>query len=258
MREGFFEGGRSSIGADLDRTTEEVIESLGVDFAMFSVKPNEHLGALGLEASYISSKDDRTLCEACLDEVNCLDDKAPVVEPDAGWHPMGHNIASEAKIAVAGCLAVPVYNGALGPIGVIFGISSTPRAWTEIEVNYLKAVSAGVGNLIACEKVRIDATDARKLASDYDEIISAFSLVRAAAASIHDALGQLVFANRALSRLVEVQELAVPFDKGAASLEHGVQVTVQLHAGCRFVATPECTPSGYFVCHWTPEGRKLN
>ncbi len=258
MREGYFEGSRSPICSVLNRITEEVVESLGVDFAVFSVKPNEHLGALGLEASYFSSKDDRTLCEACLDEVDWLDDKAPVVESDARRYPMGHNIASGAKMAVAGCLAVPVHNGALGPIGVIFGISSTPRAWTDIEVSYLKAVSAGVGNLIACEKLRIDAADASKLASDYDEIITTFSLVRAAAASIHDALGRLVFANRALSRIVEIQELAFPFDSRAASLEHGVQVAVQLRAGCRFVATPESTPSGYFVCHWTPEGRKLN
>lgn len=249
----------SPLHADLDRITDGIVESLGVDMALFSVSSNNSLISLGLSESIVRMKDMRVHDPADLICNQVIQSNAPLVVPDARTDPQTSGNRHVREGLVAGYIGVPIQNAEVGAIGALCGITTAPRNWSDSDLRYLSAVALGIENLILREMYRLECADVSNLASEYDKIIAAFSLVRAEPTSIHDGSGRLVFANKALMEYVNENDLQTAAVTSAL-LETSGEATLQLGiaSGARFSVTRVRTSSGYYVCHWAPDDVRLN
>lgn len=259
MREtriGFFQ---SPLQVDLDRIAEELLDSLRVDMALISVQNNNELVSLGVSSTVLQAGTGRTNAAEDMVCLHVIQENTPLLLSDARADPKTRSVGYVRAGLVSGYIGVPIQNAEIGPIGAICGVTNAPRNWTAEELRYLKALATSVENLILREMYRRESADANSLATEYDNIIAAFSLVRAEATSIHDAKGRLVFANRALTQIVddatlESEQVLSAFCGEVPSDTLGLQ----LANGLKFVVTRQMTGSGYWVCQWQTDERRLN
>lgn len=254
MRETRFEAIHSPLQADLDRIAESVVDSLGVDMALFSVIHNETLVSLGISASVAHSKEGRVHNLTDLICRQTIQRNAPIMITDARNDPTTQDIPLVRQGVAVGYLGVPVQNAEIGVIGAVCGISSAPRSWSDADLRYLTAISLTVENLVLREMYRLESTNASNLAAEYDQIISAFSIVRADPTSIHNREGSLVFANRALTEYVRDSELQCPkLIKALLAISEKGSILLRVDGGVEFRISRQRTSSGYHVFHWTYE-----
>ncbi|MEM9425752.1 MAG: GAF domain-containing protein [Pseudomonadota bacterium] len=254
MRETKFAAIRSPLQADLDRIAEDVVAGLGVDMALFSVTHNQTLVSLGISQSVARSKEGRVHNLTDLICRQTIQRNAPVMITDARNDPTTKEIPLVRQGAAVSYLGVPVQNAEIGVIGAICGVSSTPRSWSEADLRYLTAISLTVENLVLREMYRLESTNASDLAAEYDQIISAFSIVRADPTSIHDQEGSLVFANRALTEYVGDRELQCPkLTKSLLAISEKGSNLLRVESGAEFRVSRQRTSSGYLVFHWKYE-----
>lgn len=250
---------QSPLQVDLDRIAEDLLDSLHVDMALISIQHNNALVSLGVSSTVLKAGMNRT---HSADDTVCLHvvrENTPLMLADARIDPMTSSLGCVKAGIVAGYIGVPIQNAEIGAIGAICGISGTPRDWSEEDLRYLKALAGTVENLILREMYRRESADASSLATEYDNIIAAFSLVRAEATSIHDTEGRLVFANRALTQIVDEASLENERVTSIFRCEQSPAKTcLRLAKGTRLVVTPQKTASGYWVCHWQTDERQLN
>ncbi len=161
---------------------------------------------------------------------------------------------------VSGYIGVPIRNAELGAIGAVCGVTSRPRNWQSSDLNYLKAVALSVENLILREMYRLESADANSLVSEYDQIIAAFSLVRAHPTSIHDRNGRLVFANKALSEIVSDADLESSTVRRALQRplsDDPLRMKIP-DSQMSYLLSRRETSSGYFVCQWAPTPNSMH
>jgi GAF domain-containing protein len=235
------------------------VNNLGVDAGLCSISYNNALVALGISGSISGVGESRILDPSYMICSKVIQQDAPLVITDARNDPRTCENRFVRSGQIFAYIGVPVRNAEIGAIGAVCVFTAGPREWSTADVRYVEAIAETVENLILREMYRLESADASNLLSEYDQIISAFSLVRAEATSIHDNLGRLVFANRALMEHVEDDELQSSAMKEVLLGDAGqdpVRLTVQ--AGTRFAVTRQKTGSGYSVCQWTPDETMLN
>ena len=255
MREGTIGLIQSPLQADLDAIADDVVQMLGADIALISLVSNSELVSLGLSSSIGKTRENRFHVPSDLVCLHVTQTNEPLVLTDARSHPDFKFVRYVANGTVSGYVGVPVQNAEVGPIGAICAITSTPRNWKSSELRFLKTVGSNVENLILREMYRLESADASSLASEYDQIIAAFSLVRADPTSIHDRDGRLVFANRSLAEIVcdtELQTTGVARALRSPLSEDPLRIEIAKN-GHAFLVRRKETPSGYIVCQWTPE-----
>jgi GAF domain-containing protein len=250
---------QSPLQADLDRIAEDVIAFLGVDVALISVLHNNALVSLGVSSTVLQICKDRTHAPSDMVCLHVMKKNVPFQITDATAHPETSSIGYVRAGLVGGYIGVPIQNAEVGSIGAICGVTRAPRTWKDDDLRYLKALSSTVENLILREMYRRECADASTLATEYDNIIAAFSLVRAEATSIHDAEGRLVFANRALTQHVDDTILeSEPVIRAFRTQDPGKTLSLRLPDKRQYLVSCEMTASGYWVCQWKADGRQLN
>ncbi len=260
MREATIGSIQSPLQADLDGIAETIVDTLGVDIALLSLASNSELVSLGLSANIGRTRENRHHVPSDLLCLNVIENNEALVLPDARAHPDFRFVRYVANGTVSGYLGVPIRNAELGAIGAVCGVTSSPRNWRASDLHYLEAVALTVENLILREMYRLESADASSLASEYDQIIAAFSLVRADPTSIHDRNGRLVFANRALSDVVsdaDLQSGAVMRRLRQPLTEDPLRVQVP-DSHLAFLVSRTETNSGYFVCQWVPTPKTMH
>lgn len=259
MRETRFEAIQSPLQADLDRIADGVVDSLNVDMALFSVSYNQALVSLGISASTSRSKEGRVHNPAEFICTETIQSDAPILIPDTRIDPRTKDLPLVCDGTVLSYIGVPVHNAEIGAIGAICAVISSPRNWSPADLKYIKAVSLSIENLVLREMYRLESANASNLAAEYDQIIAAFTLVRADPTSIHDRKGRLVFANRALIEHVDDRELqSSELTDTLLSITPGQSVTFSVSSGERLIVNRLTTSSGYHVCQWTFEQGRLN
>lgn len=255
MREGKIGIVQSPLQTALDSVAEDIVQTLGVDIALINLTTNTELVSLGIAGNFGRTRKDRLHVPSDLVCLRVIETNEALVLSDARTHTDFKFMRYVANGTVSGYLGTPIQNAEIGPIGAVCAISSAPRHWQTSDLRFLKTVGATVEHLILREIYRLESADASLLASEYDEIIAAFSLVRAEPTSIHDRDGRLVFANRALAEIVNESELetrdVVRMLQGLVT-EEPVRLAIPRLRENFLVRRVE-TPTGYFVCHWTPE-----
>ncbi len=250
---------QSPLQADLDKIADGIVDSLGVDLALFSASYNNALVALGISGSFSRTEKGRFFDPADTICSSVIESDSPLIITDAKSDLLTCSNKYVQTGLVAGYVGIPIHNAEIGAIGALCGVTSEPRDWSEADLRYLEAVGQSVENLVLREMYRLESADASNLLSEYDQIIAAFSLVRADATSIHDRSGRLVFANKALMEHVsddELQSRALTEKLLYGTSEDELRVSVE--TGKRFVVRRVRTNSGYLVCQWSLDGTMLN
>lgn len=259
MRETKFGMIQSPLQADMDRIADEIVEYLNADMAFLSVTHNSVMVSLGLSSTAKSAGSSRTHMPADMVCLQTMQTDMPLALRDARDDPFASQTRYVREGIVAGYIGVPIQSAEIGAIGSICGVTQTPRDWSDADLRYLKAISENVENLILREMYRLESLDATSLASEYDQIIAAFALVRAEATAIHDGTGRLVFANRTLTDQVEDIELESTRFKSVLLATPGEgPVDYRAASGVDFVLTRLRTGSGYIVSQWKPVISRLN
>lgn len=259
MRESKFGLIQSPVQADLDRIAEEIVEYLGADMALLSVTHNSAMVSLGVSKAVKHAEMERT---HMLEDMVCtrvVNGNAPVILEDARSDALARDMPKVRDGLVGGYIGVPIRSAEIGAIGAICGVTRAPRVWTEADIKYLKTIAETVENMILREMYRLESLDASTRASEYDQIIAAFALVRAEATSIHDGTGRLVFANRTLTDQVAETELESRrmISVLRAPIADG-SVRYRASNGVDYDLTRTQTGSGYFVSQWRPVRERLN
>lgn len=250
---------QSPLQVDLDRIAEDIIETLNADMALISVVNNNSLVSLGVSSTVMNVRPDRKHEVGDMVCFHVVKEDTPFLVSDARTHPETHSIGYVRAGLVSGYIGVPIQNAEVGAIGAICGVTLEPRNWSKSDLRYLEALSLSVENLILREMYRQETADAAELATEYDNIIAAFSLVRAEATSIHDREGRLVFANRALTQ--NVDDVGLQSDTVIQAFHRSGdedRFQIRLHNGRRFVISRQLTGSGYWVCHWQSDDRRMH
>lgn len=259
MRESNLGKIQSPLQADLDRVTDRIVEALDVDYALLSIKHNRHLVSMGLSETFGRTRDRRWHVPEDLVCFEMLKKGRPLVLVDAREHVEFGATKHVMNGTVAGYIGVPIQNAEIGTIGTLCGITSKPRDWAESDLGYLVTVGQNVENMILREMYRLESKDASRLVSEYDQIIAAFSLVRAEPTSIHDPNGRLVFANRALTEHVSDAELQnARIKKALMAKDFATSTKVHVADGRVFSVTRGQTSSGYYVFQWARVASRLN
>lgn len=261
MREGTIGKIQSPLQADVEQTIRSLLEICDADFVVFSLaKRNVQLVALGLTSEVSCARAGPADAEFAWTRPDWTSRTSQLVLSDARSVPEFRDQPSVADGTICGYLGSAIENSEVGPIGTISVITSNPREWAEADVQYLNATVLAVETLILRELYRLESVDAVSLVSEYDKIIAAFTLVRAAPTSIHDQSGRLVFANRDLSDSVEIFELDKVFDmaKFAAPVDGSPLRVFSRRSGATYEVRRTTTSSGYFVCQWSVDAGRLN
>lgn len=260
MREGTFGTIQSPLQADLDGIAKTIVETLGVDIALVSFTTNTELVSLGLSGNMGRTRENRFHVPSDLVCLNVIQNNEALVLPDARAHPDFRYVRYVANGTVSGYIGVPIRNAELGAIGAVCGVTSRPRDWKSSDLHYLKAVALNLENLILREMYRLESADANSLVSEYDQIIAAFSLVRAHPTSIHDRNGRLVFANKALSEIVSDADLeSSTVQRALRKPLSDDPLRVKLaDSQASYLLSRRETSSGYFVCQWTAVSKSMH
>lgn len=258
MRDSVSENGISELQKSLNRLADSLAETLRCDLALISFQHNDSIVLLGLSSSAgcITARRHRATDLVCL---HVIENNCPLVLSDARRDPSVAGLPVVREGPVVAYLGVPIRNAEIGAVGAVCGISSTPREWQDGERRYLEAVAFGVENMILREMYRLESQISNRLLNEYDEIISAFSQVRAEPTSIHDRDGRLVFANRRLIEQVPDAELHSAALRAALRAGRGEPV-LEFVSGCgQTYRIERCvTASGQQVCHWACVTPRLN
>ncbi len=250
---------QSPLQADLDRVADGVVDALGVDYALLSIVHNRHLVSMGVSETFGRTRDRRWRMPEELVCFEMLKKGRPLVIVDARNHADFKSLKHVAEGTVAGYIGVPIENAEIGPIGTICGFTTEPRDWAESDLGYLVTAGQNVENMILRDMYRLESKDASRVVSEYDQIIAAFSLVRADPTSIHDPNGRLVFANRALTEHVSDSELQSPrVKKALLAKDFAMPTKIHVADGRVFSVTRAQSSSGYFIFQWTRLSSRLN
>jgi len=259
MLEANIQHAQAPLQADLDQIAEDIVGNLKADLALLSFTHNTKLVSIGLSNSAWVATGTRTHNAQDMICMHTRDADAPLRIPDTRKVPAFDMLNVVSSGLVIGYLGVPIHNAEVGAVGVVCAGMNAPRVWTDAEENYLRAMSRTVEQIILKEMYRIESQDANQVLNEYDQIISAFSMVRAAPTSIHDHAGKLVFANRAISSFLSDAELhspevmktilAPPYDRPVPYRSMGQQV---------FDVSRHLTSGNYLVCQWDPAKHQLN
>lgn len=245
--------------ADLDQIADDMVAHLKADLSMVSFTHNIQLVSLGLSNSVYRSRCERVHEASYMACGSVVKEDRTIRCADAGKDPKFRDLPLIQKLGVAGYMGVPIHNADLGAVGAVCVVTYAPRDWTDAEESYLRAIARMVEQMILKEMYRLETQDATEALNQYDQIISAFSMVRAAPTSIHDSQGNLVFANRAISAYIADCEMhGTPVLKTIMSPPLAVPARYRSRDGHVFEITRHLTSGEYLVCQWAPVNARMN
>lgn len=195
--------------AVFDAIAESVQAKLGCSCCLISVVDKQLLYALG--ATDLEDRNDRimpmqqTMCQ------HIVTLKHPVRVADVSNVAWLQSLPSVAANRTGAYLGVPLVLGDGHIAGAVCALSETAREWTDEEVSYLAEMADLIANKIDLKLLRAEEQGLLHAMDEADRIIAALAQSRKVAMSVHDAEGDLLFANRGMLRA---------FGPGASGLAH--------------------------------------
>ncbi|WP_299628326.1 GAF domain-containing protein [uncultured Tateyamaria sp.] len=259
---------REGIIAKLDQLAEKASSDLGSDAVLFSILGSNALHSLGaypntgveLHARRHNSGD--TIC------IHTIRRGAPLAIHDARKDDTYTDTKYVRNGFVVGYLGIPIVLPDFGPVGAICSITHTPRAWSKLEIGYLRQVAINAETILLSEMSYIENSMLSDSHSEMDGILAALSSRLLLPTSVYEPDGKLVFATASL--LLEVPEIFVSkylehggtgslsFESGQevvnASNDHSTDlITLETVAGIKAAFRVSCSTSvsGMAVCTWS-------
>lgn len=259
MREGQFGEISTPLQADLNVIVEHVLATTDSDFATLCFGYNTVLNSMGLMPMTWCGKIPQDPAPQDFFSDVLMAQNAPIIVDNVRFDERFSTALAGQKAPVLGLLGVPISVTDVGTVGVISALSCAQRGWTNKDRQVLKTAAKSVENILLKEMFRVESLDANKLLSEYDQIISAFSMVRAAPTSIHNQNGRLVFANGILTELVSESELEGRAYLAAllANPEHLIFL-YRTRNGEVYEIQRRQTYAQYHVCQWRAEQGTAN
>ena len=217
-----------SNNAELDALAQSIAARLRCDISVISVANGDALIALGVSGDEVDvagrafpARD--TICERTIRAGRTLRIADVQSNPDLRALP------AVSQFDIGSYLGVPVKVDGRGVAGAVCAISASARLWQDAEVDYLIAVSDLVGSKIERHVLRYEQQALSAALAENDAILSMLSHIGGKALTVHNASGDLVFANSAMRTdlCLSTQEmLALPEVARRLAPEHGTDGTV--------------------------------
>jgi PAS domain-containing protein len=243
---------------DFDAIAESVQAKLGCSCCLISVVDKQVLYALG--ATELEDRNDRvipmqqTLCQ------HTVNLKHPVRVADATNVAWLQSLPSVAASKTGAYLGVPLVLGDGHVAGAVCALSESARDWSDEEVSYLAEMADLVANKIDLKLLRAEEQGLLHAMDEADRIIAALAQSRKVALSVHDANGDLLFANRGMLRafgpgasgLAHLPRCSLSDDQ-KAQMQGGMEVRVAGQDGSEhWLHVDWCrTEGGLILCDWS-------
>lgn len=243
----------------LDLLADRIVEDLKCDLSLLSFAHNDKLVSLGLSSSTGQRAEMRVHEPEHLICLRTIRSDRIVALQDARSEPDFLDNRHVSDGSVVAYLGVPIHNAELGAVGAVCAINRQPHKWSDADRYYLQSVALSVENLVLRRMHRLEADETGQVLGKHDDVIMAFSLVRADPTSIHDRTGRLVYSNKALSDHVPEHELNTPKMRMALGRNRGTSsFAFRTTVGLGFRVEHRETGSGYHVCGWHLDLSRLN
>ena len=246
-----------SNNAELDALAQSIAARLRWDVSVISVVNRDALIALGVSGDEIDvagrtapARD--TICERTIQAGR------PFRVADVQSNPDLRALPAVSHYNIGAYLGVPVAVEGRGVAGAVCAISASARLWQDAEVEYLIAVSDLVGSKIERHLLRYEQQALSAALAENDAILSMLSHIGGKALTVHNASGDLVFANSAMRTdlCLSTQEmLTLPEVARQLTPEFGtdgmVSVALPVPAQTALNVSVSATKNGLTLAEWS-------
>lgn len=246
-----------SNNAELDALAQSIAARLRCDTCVISVVNSDVLIALGIsgDGSDMTGRAFPTRDTICERAVRA---GRPLRVADVQSNPGLRSLPAVTQFDIGAYMGVPVRIEGHGVAGAVCAISASARLWQDSEVDYLIAVSDLVGSKIERHLLRYEQQALSAALAENDAILSMLSHVGGKALTVHNAAGELVFANSAMRTdlCLSTQEmLALPEVARRLTPESGtdgtVSVALPVPAQTALNVSVSATKNGLTLAEWS-------
>lgn len=198
MKTEFADRRAKSIAAKADRIADALLERIDCEQVYVRLTKNETLLPIGmtggLEAEILPTK------ETIGDEICGLtiERRERLVLEDANLDDSFSNVPFVGSGDVVAYLGQPLCDEAAKPIGALCAVSSKPKKWTETDILYLQNACKEIEQLFARELLSRQIEEFSGALLDYDNVLLALAHNLNVMISVHNAVGNLLFATNTL------------------------------------------------------------
>lgn len=182
---------------EFDALAQSITAKLRCDTSLISVVNVDALISLGYsgDAPLQAARTFKLHDTVCARTVRAA---KPVRIADAKNDPAVRNIPSVTSFDIGAYMGVPLKIEGYGVVGAVCAITASPRLWQDSEVDYLIAVCDLVESKIERQMLRFEQKALSDALAENDAILTMLSQMEGKALTVHNAEGDLVFANSAL------------------------------------------------------------
>ena len=218
--------------AEFDALSQSIAAKLGCEVSLVSVLRGKLLVSLG-HSGVVSSFEERSVPEH--DSICGLTVRTgkPLRVVDAQRDPNVRDIKMVKALGIGAYLGVPLQVEDGVTVGSICAVSTSPRIWQDSELTFMQAIAELAESRIERHQIRYEQRALSDALKENDAILSMLSNVGGRALTVHNAEGDLVFANAAMEtdmRFSDKDMLALPHITRQMKRQNAT--SKQLHAVC--------------------------
>ncbi|WP_299280386.1 GAF domain-containing protein [uncultured Tateyamaria sp.] len=218
---------------EFDALAQSIAARLNCSLSLISIADGDTLQAMGhsghepdIAQRTVAARD--TIC------IHTMRAAQPLKIADVRADPKFRDAPTVEALNVGAYLGVPLRMDGGNVIGAMCAISSAPRIWQEAEIDYLLAVADLAESKIERLTLRYEHGALSRALAENDAILSTLAETRGKAVTVHNADGDLVFANATLRT-----DLHLSFQELLALPRAAQQLVAQgAHAGAVEVNVP--------------------
>lgn len=196
--------------AEFDALAQSVAAKLNCDLSLVSVLQGDALLALGhseavqaVENRAINARD--TIC------THTIQAQMPLRVANVRGDARLRDVPTVEAMNIGAYLGVPLRLEEGRTVGAMCALAASPRIWNDAELAYLEAVADLVESKIERHVLRFEQKALSDALAENDAILTTLAEASGKALTVHNAAGELVFANDALRAELDLtyQELLV-------------------------------------------------
>lgn len=226
--------------AEFDALAQSIAAKLSCEISLISLVHGDILTSLGHSGTQ-TVLGDRSVPERDTICGRTVRSGAPLRVMDVQNDPELRNVASVKAMQIGAYLGVPLKVESGATVGAICALSTSARIWQDSEMDYLLAVADLAESKMERHLLRYEQRALSAALAENDAILSMLSNVKGRGLTVHNADGDLVFANAAMKadlRLNDkdmlalpcitrrIRQLALPLDR--AHLVHSIPTNTEL------------------------------
>ena len=183
--------------AEFDALAQSITARLNCEMSLISIVNVDALVALGYsgDQSAVTGRSFKLRDTVCARTVEAGE---PLRIADAQIDPMICDIPAVIALGIGAYIGVPLRLEGYGVVGAVCAISKSARLWQEGELDYLIAVSDLVESKVESHLLRYEQKALSAALEENDAILTMLSELEGKALTVHNAAGDLVFANSAV------------------------------------------------------------